>query len=173
LDTQDENRQPEGDASLIVPWIPDFTGYSDVNQRKKTDSLIRAYICRRLGTYKTTLEEIIQTVAAEKRLDLLSDYDGLIQDIEHFRERLDEPPEDCGDFFDLDFLPEDDISGIYLLDYQILEIIETFKEQLDGLKQNPLERNDSRTLDSRLREMISCFNERSICMKGCRNGAGE
>jgi hypothetical protein len=170
LDTQDENRQPIGDAKLISSRIPDFMGYSDVNQRVEADSLLRAYIAHQLEGYKITLEEIIQAVAAEKRLDLLSDYDDLIQSIEEFKEQLEKPPEDCGEFFILEHLPEDELSEVYLLDSQLLEKGEHLKEQLLELKGNPLERNDARTLDSRLREMITCFNERSISMKGCRDG---
>lgn len=170
MDTQDENRQPKGDAALITPHIPDFKGYSDKNQRNDADTQLRTYIIRQLESFKTTLEEIIQAVAAEKRLDLLSDYEDIMKSIDSFKELLTEPPADCGDFFELENLPEEELAGIYLLDYQLLEKSALLQELLTGLKDNPLERNDARALDSRVREMITFFTERSISMKGCRCG---
>lgn len=169
MDTHDETRQ-QGDAALIMSRIPDFKGYSDADERNAADTLLRDYIIRQLETYTSTLEEIIQAVASEKRLDLLSDYDELIKDIEKFRQQLEEPPEDCGDFFQLETLPESELSSIYHLDSQLLEKAENIKNQLEEIKKNPLEKNDARNLNSRLREMITCFTERSISMKGCHDG---
>ncbi len=128
---------------------------------------VRSAVARKLDLFKTALAEIIQTVAAEKRLDLLSDYDGLVTSIGEFQILLKEPPGDCGDFFQLQSVKEENTSDIYRLDLQLLEKAAHFLEQLETLKQSPFERSDARSLDSRLREMITCFTERAISMKGC------
>lgn len=142
----------------IRQHIPGFDGYADPEKRTEEDERFRRFLDRAVARSVVRVEDLEHSVAEEKRLDLLSDFDHILSGLKHLREVLALPPDAEEDAADIN---SETISEWHREDCEYLEGLAAFIERIEQLPASCPERNDVLLLKDTLDRLLQRIHERS------------
>ncbi len=150
----------------IIVSIPGFKGYYQREFRRDSDKLQRDFIIARLSDAKNKLSLIIKEVAREKRLDLLTDYDEIMREMDRFINEVNYADSGYSGFFDPVKIKESQLEEIYRFDADLLEHVLEFSRKMEILSSDPLNKNEVRLVKGNLDNITAGFKSRNEILHG-------
>lgn len=150
----------------IIMSIPGFRGYYQREFRRDSDKLQREFIIGKLRDIKNKLTDIIKEVAQKKRLDLLTDYDEIMREMDKFINEVKYADSGYSGFFDLVKIDESQLEAIYSFDVDLLDQVLGFSLKMETLSAEPLNRAEVRLVKNNLVNIVTGFKNRNEILHG-------
>jgi hypothetical protein len=166
LEKKKETKSQMNVFERLIQSIPGFKGYFQKELRRDSDQLQREFMVEKMSRVKDQIQDLIKSVAREKRLDLLTDYDEVMRGLEKFANEVRYADRGYSGFFDLVKISRDQLDEIYQFDFDMVERVFEFMETFKKLSANPLDKTELRFLKKKLDHMELNFRERNDILKG-------
>lgn len=141
----------------IRKHIATFSGYTDPENRRIEDERFRRFLDTVVAGGMVRIEKLVHSVAEEKRLDLLSDFEHILSGLEALREELAGAPEGLAETGELD---EGVISEWHREDFDYLESMSAFLDRIEQIPVSAPERNDVLLLKDTLDRLLQRLRDR-------------
>lgn len=147
--------------------VKDYIDYLTVPNRRKTDLNFRDYITKQLTIINDKMKEIHAQLIEKQQMTAWAIADQLINEFNSVSRMVDKGDYGFTTFFENPKLLEIDISQLYLIDYETVEVLKMTRERTSAfmkmVQRNYLEDIDlwMETLNRMLGRIIRLFDDRS------------
>jgi len=151
----------------LTARIPGFVGYSNREQRRAADKMIRDTMVLKLDDLRDILSDVIEK-ANDAETSIVDDISKILRMTSELRDKIEFVSYGETAFFTSEHLAADDLSGIYKLDtsiYDALDRLETLCESPKDLGRRDTLREIRRGLDTILQD----FSARKETIKTTRS----
>jgi len=141
----------------IRKHIATFSGYDDPENRRIEDERFRRFLDTIVAGGMVRVEKLVHSVAEEKRLDLLSDFEHILSGMESLRTELSRTPQGMAEIVE----PEEGvISEWHREDFDYLESMSAFLDRIEQIPVSAPERNDVLLLKDTLDRLLQRLRDR-------------
>lgn len=117
----------------ILNWIPGFHGYLQKDYRQESDHLARTWLADRLQRAKRPLDDYLQTLVAQLKIDDLPQYERLRTKLDTLISKLRGDVRGYSGFFDYVRIDEAKLDEVYELDMALIEDVDRLAQRIERL----------------------------------------
>lgn len=117
----------------ILRYVPGFRGYLEQEYRRESDHLLRVWLADRLQTAKKGLDEFLQSLVAEMKLDDLPTFERARAKLDGLTGKFRSAERGYSAMFGFVRVREDELDRIYQLDQGLVDDTEALAAALEKL----------------------------------------